>query len=180
MLKSLTPLLAATGVGLIVLLVAHWSMRNRRQTGSSVILEGFSGWLLFIACMQWISVLGVGADVLRQFSRYQGLLSVPEKRTAAIIEVVAHVGLLAFVLYAAVIMIQRRQSFPALLRTELLLLVLWPVLDLFFVTSATGPYVTAPKAIMVFALRFVVSAIVAGIVFAYLRRSERVRTTFVR
>jgi len=178
--RYLIGLLLAVAVGAVVYLVARRWMNNRPAAPAGAPIEGFAGWLLFLAIAQWFAVLSVAGELLRQIPLYQRYGDVPETRTATIVEAVGHLAVLAFVLWAAIAMARRSRLFPGLLRIELVLLVILPVLNLFWVTSETGTYVTEPKLWIAVALRFVVTGLFATAWFVYSLRSVRVRNTFVR
>ena len=96
---------------------------------------------------------------------------------ATLVEAIGHLALLGFVLATALAMMRRHRLFPALLRIELVLLVVLPTL--FWATPETGSYVTEPKLWIAAALRFVATGLFAAAWFIYSLRSVRVRHTFV-
>ncbi len=136
--RLLVELLLAVAVGVAVYLAATGSAR-RSAVPAGAPLKGFAGWLLVLAIVQWLAVLVLAGDLLRG--------------GATLVEAIGHLALLGFVLATALAMMRRHRLFPALLRIELVLLVVLPTL--FWATPETGSYVTEPKLWIAAALRFV-------------------------
>jgi NADH:ubiquinone oxidoreductase subunit K len=111
---------------------------------------------------------------------WQDYVDAPQAHASSIAEAIVHLAALVFVLWTAVSMARRRRLFPVLLRIELALLAALPVAELFFGSTETDTYVTAPKLWIAIALRIGVTGLFAAALFVYSLRSERVRSTFVR
>jgi hypothetical protein len=158
----------------------YFVLPRRPLPARGALLEGFAGWLLVLAIAQWLGVLGLAGELLRQIPFYQRYGGIAEMPTATIVEAIGHLALLVFVLVAALAMTRQSRLFPKLLRIELVLLVVLTVLSLLGATSETGAYVTEPKLWIAVALRLVVTGLFAALWFAYSLRSVRVRNTFVR
>jgi hypothetical protein len=178
--RYLIGLLLAVAVGLAVYAMGHRLMRDRSPVAAGARVEGFAGWLLVLAVGQWLAALSLFGNVLRHMPLYQSYLAMPETRTAAIVEVAGHLALLAFVLWAAMLMTRKSRLYPRLLRLELVMLVVLPAFNIAWVTEETGTYVTGPKLWIAVTLRFVATGIFAALWFIYSQHSLRVRDTFVR
>src|SRR5438046_4387036 len=80
--------------------------------------EGFGGWLLLIAVGQWLGFLGRLMELVWELPTWVGQWSDPALCRATMGEVALSVGLLAFMLYTAIIMNMKRREFPTLFRLE--------------------------------------------------------------
>jgi hypothetical protein len=88
--------------------------------------------------------------------------------------------MLVLTLAAAILMMRRSRFYPALLRLELVLLVVLPMLGSLWPMGASGSsYVTEPKLWLAVMVRFTATAIFAALWYVYSQRSLRVRNTFV-
>jgi hypothetical protein len=168
-------LLAVAIGGAIYLVVRRWL-----APASGAPSEGFGGMLLYLAIVQWLAVVIVAARLLWRMPPWQDYVDAPQAHASGIAEAIGHLAALVFVLWAAVSMARRRRLFPVLLRIELALLAVLPVIELFFGSTETDTYVTAPKLWIAIALRIVATGLFAAALFVYSLRSERVRNTFVR
>lgn len=178
--KLLLDLLLAVAVWAAAYFAMRYWQRHRPPWAPGAAFEGFAGALLLLAIAQWLGALWVAGDFLRQLPLYRDSLDAPQAHVAAIAEAVGHLALLAFVLWAAILMTRKSRLFPALLRIELVLLAALPVHHLFLGTSGAGSYVTEPKLWLAVALRLAVIGLFAAVCFVYSLRSTRVRDTFVR
>jgi hypothetical protein len=148
------------------------------MTGTSDRLEGFGGWLLLIAIGQWLGVFGTLGDFLMELPDYAAQWSDPAVRHGIVGEALLDAGLVAFMLYTAIMMNMKRHEFPTLFRLQLALVVVLPVLSVLWMSRSTGqPLGTADFAAT--ATHAVVGVIGASISILYSLRSERVRNTFV-
>ena len=168
--------LLALAIGGAIYLV----LRRSLAPASGAPPEGFGGMLLYLAIVQWLGVVIVAARLLWRMPPWQDYVDAPQAHASSIAETIGHLAALAFVLWAAVSMARRRRLFPILLRIELALLAVLPVMELFFAPTETDSYVTAPKLWIAIALRIVATGLFAAALFVYSLRSERVRNTFVR
>lgn len=172
-------LLVAGGVILIV--VAAVYLNERRIRGArqrSETLEGFGGWLLLLAILEWVVLAGWVSAL--PFMLFGGLTWLENEAPAiglaqsAVVAVAA-----AFALYVNVTMTRKRLIFPRLFRAQLVLnMVLQLVLVLIEATmsSSTAAAVQWKSEIA----GMVMPAIGSALWFVYSLRSVRVRNTFVR
>jgi hypothetical protein len=168
--------LLALAIGGAIYLV----VRRGLAPASGAPPEGFGGMLLYLAIVQWLAVVIVAARLLWRMPPWQDYVEAPQVHASGIAEVIGHLAALVFVSWTAVSMTRRRRLFPLLLRIELVLLAVLPVVELFFAPAETDTYVTAPKLWIAIALRIVTTGLFAAALFVYSLRSERVRNTFVR
>ncbi|MFZ5782721.1 MAG: hypothetical protein ACOY4R_21170 [Pseudomonadota bacterium] len=167
-------LIAALAAGLVGHGIAHILRRRgllpEPRAGAPV--EGFGGWLLLLAGLQWLAVFGLLAWLSREMGALQrpGAAGTPALLTG-------YFAILAFVTWTAVAMMRRRRLFLVLLRIELVLLVVLSTMDLSIFGSS---YVTEPKAWLAVLARFALASGIAALGFAYSAASVRVRNTFVR
>jgi len=168
--------LLALAIGGAIYLVVRRSL----APASGAPPEGFGGMLLYLAIVQWLGVVIVAARLLWRMPPWEDYVEAPQVHASSIAEVIGHLAALVFVLWAALSMTRRRRLFPVLLRIELALLAVLPVVELFFAPAETDSYVTAPKLWIAIALRIVATGLFAAALFVYSLRSERVRNTFVR
>ncbi|MFI4999895.1 MAG: DUF2569 family protein [Reyranellales bacterium] len=140
--------------------------------------EGFGGWLLVVAIGQWLGLLRALVDFTWDVPTWAGQWSDPLLRRAAIGEAGLSLGLLAFMLYTAIVMSMKRRDFPTLFRIELALFVLVPLLSTWWVSRSTGTAVDKAS-FAVIATEAVLGTIGASISILYSLRSARVRNTFV-
>jgi hypothetical protein len=148
------------------------------MTDASEKLEGFGGWLLLVAIGQWLGVFGTLGDFLMELPNYAAQWSDPAVRRGVVGEAALDAGLVAFMLYTAIMMNMKRHEFPTLFRLQLALVVVLPVLSILWMSRSTGhPLGTLDFAAT--AAQAVVGVIGASISILYSLRSERVRNTFV-
>jgi uncharacterized membrane protein (UPF0182 family) len=170
----LVVLIAAVAAGLVGHGIAH-ILRRRGflpEAAAGRTVEGFGGWLLVLVALQWLAVFGLLAWLSREMGDFQraGAAGTPSLLTG-------YLAILAFATWTAVAMMRRRRLFLALLRIELVLLVVLSTMDLSIFGSS---YVTEPKAWLATLARFALAAVIAAVGFAYSAASVRVRNTFVR
>lgn len=172
--RLLVILIAAFATGLvghgIALVLRRRGMLPAPRPGTPV--EGFGGWLLVLAALQWLAVFGLLAWLSREMGALErpGAAGTPPLLTG-------YLAILAFVTWTAVAMMRRRRLFLVLLRIELVLLVVLSTMDLSIFGSS---YVTEPKAWLAVLARFALASVIAALGFAYSAASVRVRNTFVR
>jgi len=87
-------------------------------------------------------------------------------------------GLLAFILYTAIIMNMKRREFPTLFRIEVALFVVVPLLSIWWVARSTGTVVDQASFTGV-AVQAIAATIGASLSILYSLRSARVRNTFI-
>ena len=148
------------------------------MTDASSRLEGFGGWLLLVAIGQWFGPFGIVGDFLFELPAYLSHWSDPAMRRGIIGAAGLAAGLLAFMLYTAIMMSMKRHEFPTLFRIQLALLVVAPLLSTWWMSRSTGqPLGTLEFAAT--AVQTIVAFVGASISILYSLRSERVRNTFV-
>lgn len=170
----------AVAVGLAAYAAAQRFVRHQSPSAAGTPVEGFAGWLLVLAIGQWFAVLSLFGEMARQVPLYRRYLALPETHTVVIAEIVVPLAVIAFVLWAAVMMMRKSRLYPSLLRIELVLLVILPALSAVWVTAETTSYVTGPKLWIAVTLQFAVTGVFAALWFVYSQHSMRMRTTFVR
>jgi hypothetical protein len=140
--------------------------------------EGFGGWLLAVAIGQWLGILRELVEFLWALPTWVGEWRDPAMHRATLGEAGLSLGLLAFMLYTAIIMNMKRREFPTLFRIELALYVVFPLLSIWWVATATGTPVDRASFAGI-AGEAVASTIGASLSILYSLRSLRVRNTFV-
>ena len=128
-------LLALAIGGAIYLVVRRWLAPT-----SGGPPAGFGGALLYVAIVQWLGVVIVAARLLWRMPPWEDYVEAPQVHASSIAEVIGHLAALVFVLWAALSMTRRRRLFPVLLRIELALLAVLPVVELFFAPAETDSY----------------------------------------
>ena len=123
-------LLALAIGGAIYLVVRRWLLPT-----SGAPPAGFGGALLYVAIVQWLGVVIVAARLLWRMPPWEDYVEAPQVHASSIAEAIGHLAALVFVLWAALSMTRRRRLFPVLLRIELALLAVLPVVELFFATG---------------------------------------------
>jgi hypothetical protein len=179
----LAPLVVAVAVGAVTWLVAHRMGLNQRLKPPAGRLEGFAGWLAFLAAMQWLAVLHTLGDL--SLSLGQDKLSAVASANASwraghAAAIVLQVLLFLFVLWCAIVMHRKSRLFPRLFRLEMVLLLLVPLANALMVTWEGEHGRTSPMVEVVYWVRVAVFAPAAGIGYVYSLRSVRFRNTFVR
>lgn len=172
-------LLIAAGV-IAIAVAAVWlnerRIRRARRTGTA--LQGFGGWLLLLAIVQWlilaswISALAFmvldGMTWLQRDDSSIGLAQSPLVAAGAVLALCVNV-----------MMTLKRRAFPRLLRLQIVAdTVLWVVLAAMEVVLSQPPKPPVPW--MEELANLVVPTISATLWFLYSLRSVRVRNTFVR
>ncbi len=140
--------------------------------------EGFGGWLLLIAIGQWLGLLRELVEFVWALPTWASRWSDPALHRAALGEAGLSAGLLAFMLYTAIIMSMKRREFPTLFRIELGLFVVVPLLSTGWVSASTGVAVDKMSFAGI-AAEAVAGTIGAWISMLYSLRSARVRNTFI-
>lgn len=180
----LAPLLVAVAVGAVTWGVAHHFRLNQRlKAQGAAPMQGFAGWLAFLAAMQWLAVLHTLGDVgvtlghrdLAEISSFS-----PYGKSGYVLAIVIQVILFLFVLWAAIAMHRRSRLFPRLFRIEMALLVLFPILVALLITWEIEHGQMSPSVRVVYWVRVAVFAPAAGIGYIYSLRSVRFRNTFIR
>ena len=178
--RPLVGLLVALAVGLVAYGAGHALLHGgrARATGAPPT-AGFAGWLLALAIGQWLAVLSLLGDLLRHLPAHQQLWSTGAP-IAAVGDLAGRAALLALVLCAAILMQRRSRLYPRLLRLEMIVLVLRPVLAGLLLVEDTDLFETRPKLWIGFALQFAATGLLAAAGYLYAQHSARVRATFVR
>ncbi len=140
--------------------------------------EGFGGWLLLIAIGQWLGFLGQLVEFIWALPTWVGQWSDPVLHRATMGEAGLSFGLLAFMLYTAIIMNMKRRDFPTLFRIEAALLVVVPLLSIWWGARSTGTVVDQASFAGI-ATQAVAATIGASLSILYSLRSARVRNTFI-
>ena len=177
------PLLVAVVVGALAWFVAHRSRLNQRLQRREGPLEGFGGWLVFLAAMQWVAVFHTLGDVVLSLNHLKLADSASSNdyaRAGSIAALVVRLLLFVFVLSSAIMMHRRSRLFPGLFRVEMVLLVLAPLLVAALVTWETEHAQMSAAIRAVFWIRVAILAPAAGVGYVYSLRSVRFRNTFVR
>ena len=182
--NQILEMLVALAVGGVAYLAARrWSRGQSEEVvppTSCVTLEGFRGWLLLVAAIQCLAVVGAGGELVRVGLSVHESREVMELRALAVVAIVTQLAAFAFVSWTTVLMVRKRRLFPAALRLELVLLVVLPVLNLLVASLLTGTPVPTMYPWAVVAAWCVISTAFALPWFLYSLRSFRVRNTFVR
>lgn len=179
--SHLAPLVVAVTVGAITWLVAHRRGLNRRLKPADGRLEGFAGWLGFLAAMQWLAVLHTVGDLSLSLGR--GTLPAAASdnwRAGHTTAIVLQVLLFFFVASCVIVMHRRSRFFPTLFRIEMVLLLLVPLAVALMVTWESEHGQTSPMVSVVYWVRVAIFAPAAGIGYVYSLRSVRFRNTFIR
>ena len=177
------PLLVAVTAGAIAWFIAHRLHINQRVQASAGRLEGFAGWLVFLAALQWLAVLHTFSDFAIALGRYAQQSPATEGPAAqsGLLAAVGVQGLLfVVVLGSAILMHRKSRRFPPLFRIELALLVLFPVAVGLLMTWESEQGQVPPQLALAFWIRAALFAPAAGIGLVYSFRSVRFRNTFVR
>jgi uncharacterized YccA/Bax inhibitor family protein len=140
--------------------------------------EGFAGWLLLIAIGQWLGILRELVELVWALPTWASQWSDPILRRAAVGEAGLSAGLIAFMLYAAIMMSLKRHEFPTLFRIELALYVVVPLASIGWVSGSTGATVEWANFAGIVA-EAIVGMIGAWISMLYSLRSARMRNTFI-
>jgi Protein of unknown function (DUF2569) len=140
--------------------------------------EGFGGWLLLVAIGQWLGVLWGFADLAASFPDWIVQWRDPALHRATAGEAGLTLGLLAFMLYTAVVMNMKRQTFPLLFRIQAVLYVVVPLFSVWWVSNSAGTPVDRVSFAGI-AMQAIAGTIGASITILYSLRSARVRNTFV-
>jgi hypothetical protein len=172
--RSLFGLVLAVVLALSVYSLGHHLARHRVPSASAAPREGFAGWLLILAASQWLAAFLLLAALARRMP-WTADASGPTQ-----VRLFAHLLLLAFVMWAAILMMRKSHLYPRLLRIELALLVVLPPIDAVWWAEENGPYVTEPKLWIAFAVRLAATSMFAAAWYLYSQHSARMRSTFVR
>lgn len=153
------------------------SERGTDKSGIRPELKGIGGWLLLLAIGQVVSTILAPLLMLRNFSQYPGLWTLPELRAAIVVEIFISVFVTMYVLYTTSMMFQSRSAFPRLYRYEWVVVGLSPVLSLACFALVTGHF---PARGLLTPLTTSVSTLIAGAIWSlYTLKSVRVRNTFI-
>jgi len=140
--------------------------------------EGFGGWLLLIAVGQWLAILRQAVEFVSGLPSWMSQWGDPLLRRAVLGEAGLSAGLIAFMLYTAIMMNLKRREFPTLFRIELGLYVVVPLLSVWWVSRSTGETVDGMNFAGI-AGEAVLSTIGACFSILYSLRSARVQNTFI-
>ena len=140
--------------------------------------EGFGGWLLLVAIGQWLGFFGQLVEIIWALPTWVGQWSDPALHRATMGEAGLSVGLLAFMLYTAIMMNMKRREFPTLFRIEAALFVVAPLLSIWWVARSTGAVVDMATFAGI-AAQAIAGTIGASLSILYSLRSARVRNTFI-
>jgi hypothetical protein len=140
--------------------------------------EGFGGWLLLVAIGQWLGILRELVEFIGSLPTWATQWSDPILRRAASGEAALSAGLIAFMLYTAIMMSMKRSEFPTLFRIGLALYVVVPLLSIAWVSLSTGATVEGAS-FAALAVESVVATVGAWISMLYSLRSVRMRNTFI-
>ena len=148
------------------------------MAGTAAKLEGFGGWLLLIAFGQWLGVFGALGRFMVALPDNARQWGDPIGQRTMIGEAALDLGLIAFMLYTAIVMTMKGRGFPTLFRIETALFVVVPLLSIWWGSASTGmPLDKASFAATVG--QAIVGTIGASLSILYSLRSARVRNTFV-
>jgi hypothetical protein len=140
--------------------------------------EGFGGWLLLVAIGQWLGFFAQLMELIWALPTWVGQWTDPALHRTTMGEAGLSVGLLAFMLYTAIMMNMKRREFPTLFRFEAALLVLVPLLSIAWVARSTGAAVDKASFAGI-AVQAIAATIGASLSILYSLRSARVRNTFI-
>jgi hypothetical protein len=140
--------------------------------------EGFGGWLLLVVIGQWLGFFGQLMAFIWTLPTWVGQWRDPALHRATMGEAGLSVGLLAFMLYTAIMMNMKRREFPTLFRIEVALFVIVPLLSIWWVARSTGAVVDKATFAGI-ATQAVAATIGASFSILYSVRSARVRNTFI-
>lgn len=169
--------LALLILGFLAIWFFAWRDKKRRPEGAKI--EGFGGWLLIVAIGQWFGALSFIADFLKALPEYEKHWSNPIAQRVIMAEAGLTLGFVGFMIYVAIMMSMRRRVFLFLFRVELVLIVVGPLIVLFWaalVSDASLEKLNFGTEVG----RSMGRAVGAAIWIVYSLRSVRVRNTFVR
>jgi hypothetical protein len=172
--RSLFGLALAVGLALSVYALGHHLVRHRAPSTSAPPPVGLAGWLLVLSASQWLAVLLVLGSLVRRMAW------TPDASEFMQLRLFGYLLLLAFVTWAAILMMRKSRLYPRLLRIELALLVVLPPIDALWLADENGTYVTEPKLWIAFAVRLAATSMFAAAWYLYSQHSLRMRSTFVR
>ena len=139
--------------------------------------KGLGGWMILIVIGQVVSTILAPLLMLRNFSQYPALWTLPELRAAIVVEIFISVFVTMYTLYTTSMMFQSRSTFPKLYRYEWVVWGLSPVLNLACFALVTGHF---PVSVLGKTLATSVSTLIAGALWSlYTLKSVRVRNTFI-
>lgn len=166
------------GLAALAAVVVVVERKVRRRERVSVELEGFGGWLLLLAVMQWLNFLLWAIVTAAMAFDHQTWLG-NQSRTLSLIHAPLAAMATAFTLYVNAAMMRRKKSFPPLFRIQLCINVLLPLLlTVIEVMMPTDPDVRLAWASEVRAA--IVPAVASVLWYVYSLKSVRVRNTFIR
>lgn len=177
--RPVAGLLVALAVGLLVYAGGHRLLRGGRTAARTAPAPGLAGWLLVLAIGQGLATLSLFGDLLRHLPLHRRLWE-SGASVAALGDFAGRAALFALVLWASILMLRRSRVYPRVLRLEMIVLVLRPLLAAGLLIEDSDMFQTSPKLWIGFAVEFAATGLLAAAVSLYAQHSLRVRATFVR